>query len=323
MLPLQDGNTWNHEHIALLGRALTSPLKEGHRIARHLADYLLLWTGGGGDDLAKSPHLARIANSVYRHMCPGDPTCSSFGMLAQGVPSPKMQESLLYRLHSNGIVPVVEVDKNRFKEVYKSKYGKVRIYKILSLSKESKEWVPKNLVCDAPGSWFCKGQYPPGLQKVLSEKKDFKHLEDFNSKTEADDEYQRKYFEHLSDPEKAKRRADVRARKQLESAASGGGAAAALTKEQIKKLNQKWEDNDVTSRLFNIIHTGDYESLEFVLESQPSYAHVRSKDGRGPMWWAHEHGRKRMVSLLKSLGVSEKLRDKDGITPLDISEDEL
>ena len=65
---IADGNTWNHEHIALLGRALTSPLKDGHRIARHLADYVLLWTGGGGDDLAKSPHLARIANSVYRHM---------------------------------------------------------------------------------------------------------------------------------------------------------------------------------------------------------------------------------------------------------------
>jgi dolichyl-diphosphooligosaccharide--protein glycosyltransferase len=65
---IADGNTWNHEHIALLGRALTSPLKEGHRIARHLADYVLLWTGGGGDDLAKSPHLARIANSVYRQM---------------------------------------------------------------------------------------------------------------------------------------------------------------------------------------------------------------------------------------------------------------
>ena len=76
---IADGNTWNHEHIALLGRALTSPEKEGHRIARHLADYVLVWAGGGGDDLAKSPHLARIANSVYRHMCPGDPTCRSFG----------------------------------------------------------------------------------------------------------------------------------------------------------------------------------------------------------------------------------------------------
>jgi dolichyl-diphosphooligosaccharide--protein glycosyltransferase len=76
---IADGNTWNHEHIALLGRALTSSEKEGHRIARHMADYVLIWGGGGGDDLAKSPHLARIANSVYRSMCPNDPTCSRFG----------------------------------------------------------------------------------------------------------------------------------------------------------------------------------------------------------------------------------------------------
>merc|ERR1712161_151744 len=63
---IADGNTWNHEHIALLGRILTGPEKDAHRIARHLADYVLVWAGGGGDDLAKSPHLKRIANSVYR-----------------------------------------------------------------------------------------------------------------------------------------------------------------------------------------------------------------------------------------------------------------
>lgn len=65
---------------------------------------------------------------------------------------------------------------NRFKEVYKSKHGKVRIYKVLSVSKESKEWVPNNRACDAPGSWYCQGQYPPGLQKVLKDKRDFKQV---------------------------------------------------------------------------------------------------------------------------------------------------
>ena len=50
-----------HEHIALLGKALTASEEEGYEIARHLADYVLIWGGGGGDDLAKSPHLARIA----------------------------------------------------------------------------------------------------------------------------------------------------------------------------------------------------------------------------------------------------------------------
>lgn len=79
---IADGNTWNHEHIALLGKALTTSEAEGYDIARHLADYVLLWGGGGGDDLAKSPHLARIANSVYRDHCPpGDPTCRAFGLL--------------------------------------------------------------------------------------------------------------------------------------------------------------------------------------------------------------------------------------------------
>jgi dolichyl-diphosphooligosaccharide---protein glycosyltransferase len=76
---IADGNTWNHEHIALLGRILTGPEIDAHRIARHLADYVLVWAGGGGDDLAKSPHLKRIANSVYRGLC-SEPTCRSFTM---------------------------------------------------------------------------------------------------------------------------------------------------------------------------------------------------------------------------------------------------
>lgn len=75
---MADGNTWNHEHIALLGRTLTASEKEAHRIARHLADYVLVWSGGGGDDLAKSPHLRRIANSVFRGLC-AEPTCRDFG----------------------------------------------------------------------------------------------------------------------------------------------------------------------------------------------------------------------------------------------------
>ena len=75
---IADGNTWNHEHIAFLGRTLTSPEKDAHRVARHLADFVLVWAGGGGDDLAKSPHLRRIANSVFRGLCK-EPTCREFG----------------------------------------------------------------------------------------------------------------------------------------------------------------------------------------------------------------------------------------------------
>ncbi len=193
-----------------------------------------------------------------------------------------------------------------------------------------------NRVCDAPGSWFCRGQYPPGLQKVLREKKDFKQLEDFNSKTDADDEYQRKYFEHLSNPEKAKRRAEIRERKQREAESKGESkpddtidlddpvsAPVPPTKQEIREINQHWEDNSITSALFEMIQMNDIESFVMALESQPASAHVRSKDGRGPMWWSHEHGRIEMISILKSHGVSEKLRDKDGMTPIDMADDEF
>ena len=78
-----------------------------------------------------------------------------------------------------------------------SKYGKVRIFKVLKISEESKEWVKNNRLCDSPGSWFCRGQYPPALQKILKQKKDFKQLEDFNVKGEDDSEYQKAYFENL------------------------------------------------------------------------------------------------------------------------------
>jgi dolichyl-diphosphooligosaccharide--protein glycosyltransferase len=94
----------------------------------------------------------------------------------------------------------VEADQNHFKLVYQSKYGKVCIFKILSVSKESKEWVadPANGIYDVEGRWFCRGQYPPVLQKVLAEKKDFKQLEDFNAKHAKDDsEYQWKYHKNL------------------------------------------------------------------------------------------------------------------------------
>jgi len=74
--------------------------------------------------------------------------------------------------------------------------------------------------------------------------------------------------------------------------------------------------------MFDLIKMNEFDSLAMLLEQTPVYAHVRSKDGRGPMWWAHEHGRKRIVKVLKSHGVSEKLRDKDGMTPLDLADED-
>ena len=126
---IADGNTWNHEHIATLGRILSSPEKRAHAIAKHLADYVLVWAGGGGNDLAKSPHMARIGNSVYGDICPGDPTCSQFGFYHGGRPTKMMEECLLYKMCLSGQHGVKPLNASLFREVFSSKYGKVKIFK--------------------------------------------------------------------------------------------------------------------------------------------------------------------------------------------------
>ena len=343
---IADGNTWNHEHIALLGKCLTTDLIEGHEIARQLGDYLLLWGGGGGDDLAKSPHLARIANSVYRDHCPdGDPTCRAFGFIdRQGTPSPMMRRSLLYNLHGFGLKQGIVVSPNLFTPVFSSKYGKVRIYKIKNVDMESRKWAadPANRKCDAPGSWFCPGQYPPGLSTILSRKKDFAQLEDFNRQG-IDEEYQRKYFEALQDPDAAARRAiqndafrsankevlmDSAKFKQKTFSVNPDGSAQRIEmadlnfkkpdQDTIDRTYSDWRDTDLTTAMWTIITQNRLQELKDWLVQDSSVAYMRSKDGRGPMWWAYESRNQEVVKLLRKIGLPETDKDSNGKTPLDL-----
>ena len=318
---IADGNTWNHEHIALLGKILTGDMKESYEIARHLADYVLVWGGGGGDDLAKSPHLARIANSVYREHCPDDPTCRAFGMSRQGMPSPMMAQSFLYKLHSHKIRPGVTAPEDKFEEVYRSKYGKVRIYKLKGVSEESKLWVAdqKNRRCDVPGSWFCPGQYPPALKEVLSRKKDFAQLEDFN-KNEKDEEYTKKYFENLNNPQKAKRAAEQAAKEGAAAAASSasGSSVPKPTQAEIDAVYNKFEDSDESTAMWQLVSQNNIAELTAWLEREPIMAYLRSSDGRGPMWWAFESRNQDIVKLLMKHGVPIQDKDKSGKTPVEL-----
>lgn len=166
----------------------------------------------------------------------------------------------------------------------------------------------KNRVCDAPGSWFCRGQYPPALQKILKEKKDFKQLEDFNQKEGDDSEYQKKYFENLNRGGSAQEPDPKRPAKKEK-----------LTPAQIDLINEKWQNNEMTSMMYELIAKDEGNELRDLLMKTPQLAHIRSEDGRGPMFWAHEHRRLKIISLLKKLGVSETRADGNGMTPLDIS----
>jgi dolichyl-diphosphooligosaccharide--protein glycosyltransferase len=132
---IADGNTWNHEHIALLGKSLVSNETEAHQIMRHLADYVLIWTtrfaGMHGDDIAKMPHMANIAGSVYPEV-----SQKGYYLDREGNPSPLMRKSLLYQLTFYQMKPEVATPKN-YKEVFKSKNMMVRIYRVLNTAKRT------------------------------------------------------------------------------------------------------------------------------------------------------------------------------------------
>merc|ERR1712139_34536 len=102
-----------------------------------------------------------------------------------------MEKSFLYRAGNHNIRKGVKLDGKLFKEVHTSKYGLLRVFKVLNVSQESKDWVadPENRVCDAPGSWYCVGQYPPALKSLIARRRNFAQLEDFNKRGMEKSEY--------------------------------------------------------------------------------------------------------------------------------------
>ena len=196
---LADGNTWNHEHIATLGYLLTGSVPKSHVLIRHLADYVLVWGGQRKDDLGKSIHMARIGNSIYRNICKSA-TCDDFGFAGSySHPTPLMKKSLLYNMIDE--TALKKLDSKYFTLAYKTKYGLMSIFKVNNVSQESKEWLanPANRKCDAPGSWYCEGQYPPvpEIQELIARRISFGQLEDFNKKGK-DDAYVKEYLEGLN-----------------------------------------------------------------------------------------------------------------------------
>lgn len=228
-----------------------------------------------------------------------------------------MERSLLYRLHGNKIKPGVEADPEKWQEVFRSKYGRVRIYKILGVSEESKQWVAENKKCDAEGSWFCPGTYPPGLEHILSGKKDFAQLEDFN-RGAADEEYQKQYFEALNNPEKASRNARMREHK--ETTKDPEKREDEGTQKRADEIYNNWDDTEDTTLMWNLISNNQVEDLRAWLEAEPTMAFIRSKDGRGPMWWAFEQRNEEITKLFMNAGVPHTDRDSNGLTPVDLLE---
>jgi dolichyl-diphosphooligosaccharide--protein glycosyltransferase len=93
---------------------------------------------------------------------------------------------------------------------------------------------------------------------------------------------------------------------------------AKLSPHEIDIINEEWMDNEMTSMMYQLIASDAFDELSEMLMLSPQLAHIRSEDGRGPMWWAHEFKRPNIIKMLKTLGVSESRTDENGLSPLDI-----
>merc|ERR1711977_553739 len=95
-----------------------------------------------------------------------------------------MKKSLVYQLYMHG--KGTTVDPKLFELVWTSQNDQMRYFKVLNVSEESRKWVANvdNKICDAPGSWYCVGQYPPAIEKFLKKRRSFAQVEDFNKKGE-------------------------------------------------------------------------------------------------------------------------------------------
>lgn len=72
--------------------------------------------------------------------------------------------------------------------------------------------------------------------------------------------------------------------------------------------------------MWQLIKDNDVASLSTWMEVEPEVAFVRSKDGRGAMWWAFEQRNEEVTKILMKAGVPHSDKDAKGLTPIDLLE---
>merc|ERR1719384_520427 len=77
----------------------------------------------------------------------------------------------------------------------------------------------------------------------------------------------------------------------------------------------EWKDTEVTTQLWQKIRDRDTHSLYQMIQQQRDVIHLRSADGRGPLFWAYEFGHDEAIKLLLELGVDSEMKDANGVKP--------
>jgi len=85
----------------------------------------------------------------------------------------------------------------------------------------------------------------------------------------------------------------------------------------------QWANSPQLSSLWERIYLDDFDAVSRILSEEPQMVHARSADGRGPLFWAHEHRRPMIISLLERSGANPSAQDAKGKTPTDLKSEAM
>lgn len=76
---------------------------------------------------------------------------------------------------------------------------------------------------------------------------------------------------------------------------------------------------DTVDELWDLIRKGKTSLLGELIEDEPEIVHLRSKDGRGPLFWAYAANQDSTVNMLLEAGAWPRARDAEGSLPHEMS----
>ena len=74
----------------------------------------------------------------------------------------------------------------------------------------------------------------------------------------------------------------------------------------------KWEDTDEVAEFKTLIEAGDLDAVDTAVKGNPDLVHLRSADGKGPLFWAYATGNKKIRKYLTKNGCQKDVLDADG-----------
>ena len=67
--------------------------------------------------------------------------------------------------------------------------------------------------------------------------------------------------------------------------------------------------------MWNLISQNRNKELKAWIDEDPEVVHIRSSDGKGPLFWAYEYGNKKLVRLLKKRAWTSRVRMRAATGP--------